>query len=142
MQIQSPALLPGKYYWKVTANDRMLEVSSEVYEFTVSSFVDNKEKRRSMPAEFTLHQNYPNPFNPSTKIRYEIPEAGNVEIKIYDILGNEVLTLVKGFQAAGRYEAEWNAINVSNGIYFCKLSFGSFGQAGSFSDTKKLILLK
>jgi carboxypeptidase T len=93
---------------------------------------------------FSLEQNYPNPFNPSTKIKYTIPsviasgakQSQIVTLKVYDVLGNEVSTLVNEEKPAGSYEVEFNASNLSSGIYLYKL------QAGSFVETKKMILLK
>jgi len=91
--------------------------------------------------KFELEQNYPNPFNPSTKIKYSIPstvnhETSNVSLKIYDVLGNVVATLVNEDKSAGNYEIEFNASNLSSGIYYYRLV------TGSFTDTKKMILLK
>ncbi|MCS7052091.1 MAG: T9SS type A sorting domain-containing protein, partial [Ignavibacterium sp.] len=89
--------------------------------------------------KFTLEQNYPNPFNPTTIISYQIPKSSNVTLKLYDILGNEVATLVNEYKEAGRYEYELKIgqnINLSSGIYFYKL------QAGEFSQIKKMILAK
>ena len=91
--------------------------------------------------EFRLEQNYPNPFNPSTKIKFEIPgQARNdntlVTLKVYDILGNEVATLVNEEKPVGEYEVEFNPANLPSGIYFYQL------KAGSFIQTKKMILLK
>ena len=88
------------------------------------------------PIDFYLSQNYPNPFNPSTKINYSVPEYGLVTIKVYDVLGYEVATLVNKEQVAGSYEVDFNAARLSSGIYFYKL------QSGSFIETKKMILLK
>jgi len=96
--------------------------------------------------EFALYSNYPNPFNPTTKIKYSIPQLSNVVIKVYDILGNEIETLVDEEKPAGNYEVEFSAIggsasggdawNLPSGIYFYKLI------AGRFVETKKMILLK
>ena len=86
--------------------------------------------------DFALLQNYPNPFNPTTKIRYSVPQSSNVIIKMFDILGNEIETLVNEEKPVGSYEIEFNAVGLSSGIYFYKL------QAGSFIQTKKMILLK
>ncbi len=85
---------------------------------------------------FELDQNYPNPFNPSTTISYSIPKEGYVTLKIYDILGNEVSTLVSDRQTAGNYKIEFNGENLSSGIYFYTL------RHGRFSSTKKMILMK
>ncbi|MCF8265949.1 MAG: T9SS type A sorting domain-containing protein, partial [Melioribacteraceae bacterium] len=93
-----------------------------------------------IPVRFELSQNYPNPFNPVTKIAYSIPniseETVDVTLKIYDVLGNEVVRLVDTKQSAGNYEVEWQALNFVSGIYFYKLS------AGKFVEIKKMILLK
>jgi len=86
--------------------------------------------------EFFLEQNFPNPFNPSTKIKYSIPQSSQVQIKVFDILGNEIETLVNEEKAIGTYELTWNAVNFPSGIYFYQL------KAGSLIETKKMILLK
>ncbi|RKY91504.1 MAG: hypothetical protein DRQ01_07605 [Ignavibacteriae bacterium] len=94
-----------------------------------------------IPANFHLYQNFPNPFNPSTTIRYSIVEPGNVSIKIYDVLGREVKTLVNEVKTVGTYSSTWNGYNnfgnkVSSGIYFYRM------ESGSFIEAKKMILLK
>jgi len=98
-----------------------------------------------VPSQYTLFQNYPNPFNPSTTIKYEIPlspfsqkggQGGFVSLKVYDILGRIVATLVNGIESAGEHTIQWNAGNIPSGVYFYKLS------AGNFMETKKLLLLK
>ncbi len=90
----------------------------------------------TVPKEFGLTQNYPNPFNPSTKIQYSIPTGAQVTLKVYDLLGREVATLVNQDQAAGSYEASFDATNLANGAYLYKLT------AGSYSDVKRMMLLK
>ena len=90
----------------------------------------------SNPTNFMLYNNYPNPFNPTTTIKYSIPEASFTSIKIYNELGKEVSTLVNETKSAGTYEVEFNASNLSSGVYYYKL------QAGSFTETKKMILAK
>jgi len=97
-----------------------------------------------IPNDFSLNQNYPNPFNPATKIRYSIPlvetqsseAAQNVLLKVYDVLGNEVATLVNEKKPAGVYETNFDASKLSSGIYLYKI------QAGSFVQTRKMMLLK
>ncbi len=92
-----------------------------------------------IPKTFSLSQNYPNPFNPSTKIKFDVPARrwiSNIKLIIYDILGNEVATLVNQQIKAGSYEVVWDASNYSSGIYFYTL------QADNFKQTKKLVLLK
>jgi hypothetical protein len=83
-----------------------------------------------------LDQNYPNPFNPSTTIKYQINELSHVLIIVYDVLGNEVATLVNEEKYAGHYKLEFNATGLQSGVYFYKL------QAGNFIQTKKMILMK
>ncbi|MBK6507100.1 MAG: T9SS type A sorting domain-containing protein [Ignavibacteria bacterium] len=89
-----------------------------------------------IPKTYDLSQNYPNPFNPVTTIKYQIPEAGSVNLVIYDILGREISTLVNTFQAAGYYEMRFDATDVASGVYFYRL------KTEKFSDLKKMIILK
>jgi hypothetical protein len=85
---------------------------------------------------FSLYQNYPNPFNPKTTFTFTLPSRSFVTLKVYDLIGREIATLVNNYLFAGSYSQQWDAANVSSGIYFYRL------QAGSYSETKKLILLK
>lgn len=86
--------------------------------------------------KFDLIQNYPNPFNPSTSIQFSVGSGQLVTLKVYDVLGNDVATLVNEYRNAGTYEVEFNSAALSSGFYFYKL------QAGSFVETKKMILMK
>ncbi len=90
----------------------------------------------TLPLEYSLDQNYPNPFNPSTTIKYSIPEDGFVKLSVYNMLGEEVSTLVNGNQEAGRYELSFNASELSSGVYVYRL------EAPNYTSSKKLILLK
>jgi hypothetical protein len=92
--------------------------------------------RFNVAREYELAQNYPNPFNPTTTIRYQIPTAETVSLKVYDVLGKEVATLVSGRQEAGNYAVPFNASGLSSGMYFYQL------QAGSFVETRKMMLVK
>ena len=92
------------------------------------------------PEEYYLAQNFPNPFNPSTKIKYSVPQSSQVVIKVFDVLGNELATLVNEEKPAGTYELTWNANNLPSGIYFYQLSTTS--GAGDYINTKKMVLLK
>ena len=98
----------------------------------------------NLPDRFQLAQNYPNPFNPTTTIKYELPAATWVSLKVYNLFGQEVATLVEGMQNAGYKTARWNASDVSSGVYFYRLRAGapssSSGQV--FLETKKLLLMK
>ncbi len=92
--------------------------------------------RSNLPRSFELYQNYPNPFNPVTKISYSIPRAGFVSLKVYNLLGEEVADLVSGEKAAGKYDIDFNGRGLSSGVYIYRI------EAGGFSDSKKLVLMK
>jgi photosystem II stability/assembly factor-like uncharacterized protein len=98
---------------------------------TVTSLPANRA-----PGRYALEQNYPNPFNPTTTIRYELPHEGRVTLKVYSVLGQEVMTLVNNEQPAGRYVVELNGQTLATGVYFYRL------QAGDFVQTRKVILVK
>ena len=94
-----------------------------------------------LPTSFALESNYPNPFNPTTTIRFDVPEASDVRLEVYDLMGRRVATLVNGQMAAGRYEATWNARSdagtaVASGIYLYRM------QAGSFESVQRMVLMK
>jgi len=95
-----------------------------------------EKEENILPSEYSLSQNYPNTFNPTTKIRYEIPEGSFITIKVYDVLGREISTLLNEEKPAGSYEVEFEASQLTSGIYFYRL------QAGSFVETKKMVLMK
>jgi hypothetical protein len=88
------------------------------------------------PTEYRLFANHPNPFNPSTKIRFALPKSGHVIVKIFDLRGKEIQTLVNGRMPEGEHEVEWDARDLPSGIYFCRM------EAGGFVDTRKLVLQK
>jgi hypothetical protein len=90
----------------------------------------------NLPTVYSLMQNYPNPFNPATTIKFEVPKNGLVTLKVYDVLGAEVASLVNEEKSVGRYEVNFNASSLASGVYFYQL------KAGSFIDTKKMILVK
>ncbi len=89
-----------------------------------------------VPTTYALHQNYPNPFNPVTKIKYEIPKAGDVKIEIFDELGRSVETIVDRNQQPGVYEVTWNASDYASGLYLFRMT------AGSYVQTNKMVLIK
>ena len=89
-----------------------------------------------VPKAFTLFQNYPNPFNPSTNISFSLPSRSFVSLKVFDLLGKEVATIVSEEMSAGSYSKQWNASKFASGVYFYRL------QAGSFTEIKKLLFLK
>ena len=100
-----------------------------------STFIED-EMKSSQPNSFALEQNYPNPFNPSTRIRYSVPNRSNVIIRVFDILGREIETLVDGEKQTGTYEITWHSKGLPSGVYFYQI------KAGDFIQTKKMLLLK
>jgi photosystem II stability/assembly factor-like uncharacterized protein len=112
----------SKYFWRVKTNG----YTSQVWNFTTIS----------LPSKFELYQNYPNPFNPDTKIKYDLPKTELVTMRVYDILGREVTTLVNEEKAAGSYRVNFNAGNLASGVYLYRI------QAGNYTSVKKMILIK
>jgi hypothetical protein len=96
----------------------------------------SKESPLPMPEEFGLEQNYPNPFNPTTVIRYDLPVDAHVELKVYNMLGQEVATLVDETQSAGFKSVVWDASRMGSGVYYYRIT------AGSFNSVRKMILVK
>ncbi|MGA2669240.1 MAG: T9SS type A sorting domain-containing protein [Ignavibacteria bacterium] len=99
-------------------------------------FLGVNNNNSNVPSEYALEQNFPNPFNPSTTIKYALPRSSNVMLKIYDMLGNEVRTVVNEFKPAGSYSVNFDASSLSSGVYFYKIV------AGDFTDAKKMTLVK
>ena len=89
-----------------------------------------------MPSAFVLHQNYPNPFNPSTMIKLALPKSSDVTLKVFNILGEEVATLVSDRLSAGSYSYDWDAGNLASGVYLYRL------QAGDYVETRKMVLMR
>lgn len=118
--------------------------SSHIDEMLINFFpaeTTTSVQTAGIPESFSLMQNYPNPFNPSTTINFTITNSGEqvgsfTTLKIYDVLGKEITTLVNEYKPAGNYKAQFNATNITSGVYFYKLT------SGNFSETKKMILLK
>lgn len=123
-------IMIGQDFYAYNENDNTLEI------FSLSRVNVNEERESCITKMFSLSQNYPNPFNPSTIISWQSPISSWQTLKVYDILGNEVATLVDEYKTAGSYEVEFNASKLSSGVYFYRL------QSGNFSETKKLILMK
>ena len=93
-------------------------------------------KGNSKPKQFTLYQNTPNPFNPSTTIRFDLPESGDVSLKVYTLLGAEVKTLIHGKMSVGEHQVQWNTIDQPSGVYLVRL------EAGGFVQTRKMVVMK
>jgi hypothetical protein len=125
------------YYWRISASDSCGESPfSLIWSFTTLGPSAVRNISGEIPESNKLYYNYPNPFNPSTCIRFDIPKSAFIKISVFDISGREVAVIVNESMQAGRYEAIWNGSGYSNGIYFYKIS------AGSYTETKKMILMK
>ena len=109
-------------------------VNCPIVEVSPTTAVD--EDQKVQPSEYSLSQNYPNPFNPTTNINYKIPKSGYVSLKVYDVLGNEVTTLVNEVKPAGEYEVQFGSSSLASGVYYYQL------KAGNLAETKKMILLR
>lgn len=105
-------------------------------DYNTETFTNVKDEPNLNVNEFELSQNFPNPFNPSTVINYQISKSSKVTLKVYDIIGNEITTLVNNQQPAGKYTVEFNASNLPSGVYLYRL------EAGTFVKTRKMILIK
>ena len=118
----------------------LVEISSDGFVLwydTLTIDVTNiEESKLKLPKTFALHQNYPNPFNPSTNIEFSIPKTEFVSLKIYNILGQEVATLVSDKLTPGNYKYTWDASGFASGVYMYNI------EAGSFVQTRKLLLIK
>ncbi|NNG28143.1 MAG: T9SS type A sorting domain-containing protein [Ignavibacteriaceae bacterium] len=114
-------------------NSGMISVDGTTY---YDGLVTSVEQINEIPNNFILSQNYPNPFNPTTNIEYSIPEQSFVELKVFDVLGNEVAALVNKEQTAGVYRADFNAANLPSGMYFARLT------ADQFTQVVKMTLMK
>ena len=150
IKIDAGNLNPGDYNGtvEIISNDTTLSKIVIPIHLEVTAIVGIDNSVNIIPDRLKLEQNYPNPFNPTTTIKYSVPSTKNsflggarsglidVQLKVYDILGREVAVLVNEEQRPGYYEVKWNASNQSSGVYFYRF------QAGSFIETKKMILLK
>jgi hypothetical protein len=137
------------FAWADARNEgRGYDIYGSIFDLSKIVKVDD-QKAEEIPKQFVLYQNYPNPFNPKTKIKFVVPtppsssplkkgrnEVGFVTLKVYDILGNEVASLVNEQKPAGNYEVEFDGSNLSSGVYFYQL------KAGNFLETKKFVMLK
>ena len=141
-QVNCSNISPGDYYLRLVTTT---EGSSEYFLCNVQNSGQGLDKRKytqinfdgtTLPVAYSLEQNYPNPFNPSTTIRYQIPKEGMVTLKVYDILGAEVVTLVNEEKAAGKYVVNFDANRLASGVYLYKL------QADEFVSVKKMVLVK
>ena len=123
------------YSPKNNSNIYLFGLNDTIYTYKAIVDINNSETNLP-PTEFVLYQNYPNPFNPSTAIKYTIPKQSNVSLKVFDILGDELSTLIDGEQSEGNYDIMFDASEFPSGIYFYRLN------AGEFAETKKMLIIK
>ena len=141
-EVDCSGITAGEYYLRLVTdvNGNASYTLANIFNDNTTLAKKNFNKVNFMgseiPITYELSNNFPNPFNPSTTIRYQIPQDGIVTLKIYDILGSEVATLVNEEKVAGKYEVNFNASSLASGVYIYKI------QAGSFINSKKMILLK
>jgi len=121
------------YFYMIEAVD---DAGNSGWTTELSTSITSIKNEAALPTVFALEQNYPNPFNPSTMISYSIPQSSFVTLKVYDILGNEITTLVNETRSAGKYEVRFDASELSNGVYFYTVN------ADNFTSTKKMLLMK
>ncbi|MCX8105743.1 MAG: T9SS type A sorting domain-containing protein [Ignavibacterium album] len=126
------------FYFAIALGENQSEVVAQISEATVkyNTVLGIDNKISETPTDFSLFQNYPNPFNPNTKIQFSVSTAEFVSLKVFDVLGNEVATLVSEQLTPGIYQHNFDATNLSSGVYYYKL------QAGNYSETKKMILMR
>ena len=134
--IEGQTVAAGKFLRAVYAVDNRTVYVVGNNTFLKYTQVTDVGKKEELPTAFALYQNYPNPFNPTTEIRYQTSEVSHVTLKVFDILGREVATLVNEKREAVRYEVELNASALSSGVYFYRL------MADKYQETKRLLLLK
>lgn len=115
-------------------NDLLAQINDAQTKYNL--ITDVNDQSSSSPVDFSLNQNYPNPFNPNTIISWNVPFDSYQTLKVYDVLGNEVASLVNEYRTAGSYSINFNASNLSSGVYYYKLT------AGNFTETKKMILIR
>jgi subtilisin family serine protease len=129
-----------KVAYVVAAGDNLPDLRNVIKQSKIQykALIDDINEEKTIPAEYSLSQNYPNPFNPETTISYKVQAASQVSLKVYDVIGREVATLVNEYKQPGVYNSTFNtrSSSLTSGIYFYRL------QAGSFVQTKKMILLK
>ena len=139
--VDGRSLIGGTYENQVIQIQHNSDETAEVTIPVILKIKTSAEELADVPDNFDLAQNYPNPFNPETTIKYQLPEPGEVLIRIYDVMGREVITLVDKKQNTGYYSIQWNGKTkngtyAASGIYFC------FIKVNDFEKSRKLLLMK
>ncbi|MDP3829934.1 MAG: T9SS type A sorting domain-containing protein, partial [Ignavibacteriaceae bacterium] len=124
------------YAHDLRVNGNILFIATNSYGLYELMTPTNVEEENNLVTDFHLSQNYPNPFNPVTNIKFSIPKSDIVEIKVYDILGKEIQTLLNEYKTTGSYEVEFDASNLPSGIYFYRMV------SGNYPEAKKMVLLR
>ncbi|MDD8016926.1 MAG: glycoside hydrolase family 3 C-terminal domain-containing protein [Bacteroidota bacterium] len=127
----------ARFIW-IQCTQRATQWGYSLFEIVVhgTELTSVYNNRGNIPTKFSLSNNFPNPFNPTTVINYQLPVTSHVTLKVYDLLGREVATLVNEKKEAGNYSVQWNAINAPSGIYFARI------MSGAYSQSKKMLLVK
>ncbi|MEP0862024.1 MAG: T9SS type A sorting domain-containing protein [Ignavibacterium sp.] len=125
-------------FFAIALGENQSEVNAQINEATLkyNTILDVNDKNSEIPASFILEQNYPNPFNPDTKIQFSVSKSEFISLRVFDVLGNEIATLVNGELTPGVYQYIFNGSKLSSGVYYYKL------QSGNYSETKKMILMR
>ena len=132
-----PLAANARYYWRVSAgNSYGASDYSTMASFITGDLISGVESKGNVPSQFSLSQNYPNPFNPTTNLEFQVASSEFVSLKVLDVLGREVATLVNEERQPGTYTIRWSASGLPTGVYFYRL------RAGGFVETKKMILAK
>ena len=139
VQYKSDRITPGlQDSIEQAISNRMIYFENQLFNMypVDQSLIISENNSVQKPNNFILHQNYPNPFNPKTIISYELPSSNDVQLNIYNLVGQKIATLVSEKQEPGKYQVEWNAIGLSSGIYYYYL------KSGEYQEVKKMILVK
>jgi len=134
---------PENPYTKIFTNieNKIVDITSNPG--SSDELIEGVNKNLSeIPVSYSLSQNFPNPFNPSTTFKFDVPELSNVKLTIYDVTGKEVITILNQEMQPGSYDSKWDASNFASGIYFYRINAGSPREAGSFIETKRMLLVK
>lgn len=140
--LSAGALNPSTtYYWRVIATDGREGIASSPVSTFETDVILSAEETEALPQTFAMEQNYPNPFNPETVIRFQLPTSAAVSLRVFDLLGREVATLVNEMKPAGFHTVTWNGRNsyrrqVASGVYFFRI------EAGSFVETRRMVLVR
>ena len=136
IQLVWTSSIPSGYTVLPSADTLALTANVAGINFVLTGETGVEQSREALPKEFSLSQNYPNPFNPSTTISYQLPMQSHATLKVFDALGREVATLVNELQQAGAKTVEFHAEHIPSGVYFYRLT------TGTFTETRKLVLLR